>query len=402
MIKMWRVAVHDYLRHVLRKRFIFALLSLPLVILAIAAVGGISVLVQVDNKAAGYVDLAGITHLAAPVEPDNEGFFTRADLVEYSSEEEARKMLDEREISSYFVIQPDYAESGKVRMVAYDAPGENVEAAFRNLLRRSLLNNVEPVILDRIISGSDVTIRSSTDDRESEAENWFNLILPIFVGVIFIVVINTSGGYLLQAVVEEKENRTMEIVVTSLSPQELMIGKIIGNLSVGLTQMLAWAVIPLIAFFLLRSRIPFLQAVKIDPQFGWLTIITLILAFLMIAALMAMVGATTTEAREAQQVSGMFTLPLVMPMWFTNQFMMKPDGILPTIMSIFPLTSPLSLPLRSAFTHIPAWQTALSLVLLFISAVGAMWLSGRAFRMGMLRYGQRLKLGEIFRREKAS
>ncbi len=402
MIKMWRVAVHDYLRHVLRKRFIFALLSLPLVILAIAAVGGISVLVQVDNKAAGYVDLAGITHLAAPVEPDSGGFFTSADLVEYSSEDEARKMLDEREISSYFVIQPDYAESGKVRMVAYDAPGDNVEAAFRNLLRRSLLNDVEPVILNRIISGSDVTIRSSTDDRESGADNWFNLILPIFVGVIFIVVINTSGGYLLQAVVEEKENRTMEIVVTSLSPQELMIGKIIGNLSVGLTQMLAWAVIPLIVFFLLRSRIPFLQAVKIDPQFGWLTIITLILAFLMIAALMAMVGATTTEAREAQQVSGMFTLPLVMPMWFTNQFMMKPDGILPTIMSIFPLTSPLSLPLRSAFTHIPAWQTALSLVLLFISAVGAMWLSGRAFRMGMLRYGQRLKLGEIFRREKAS
>ena len=402
MIKMWRVAVHDYLRHVLRKRFIFALLSLPLVILAIAAVGGISVLVQVDNKAAGYVDLAGITHLAAPVEPDSGGFFTSADLVEYSSEDEARKMLDEREISSYFVIQPDYAESVKVRMVAYDAPGDNVEAAFRNLLRRSLLNDVEPVILNRIISGSDVTIRSSTDDRESGADNWFNLILPIFVGVIFIVVINTSGGYLLQAVVEEKENRTMEIVVTSLSPQELMIGKIIGNLSVGLTQMLAWAVIPLIVFFLLRSRIPFLQAVKIDPQFGWLTIITLILAFLMIAALMAMVGATTTEAREAQQVSGMFTLPLVMPMWFTNQFMMKPDGILPTIMSIFPLTSPLSLPLRSAFTHIPAWQTALSLVLLFISAVGAMWLSGRAFRMGMLRYGQRLKLGEIFRREKAS
>ncbi|MEM5776754.1 MAG: ABC transporter permease, partial [Anaerolineaceae bacterium] len=139
----------------------------------------------------------------------------------------------------------------------------------------------------------------------------------------------------------------------------------------------------------------------IDPQFGWLTIITLILAFLMIAALMAMVGATTTEAREAQQVSGMFTLPLVMPLWFTNQFMMKPDGILPTIMSIFPLTSPLSLPLRSAFTHIPSWQMALSLVLLFISALGAMWLSGRAFRMGMLRYGQRLKLGEIFRKGKA-
>ncbi|MEM5775559.1 MAG: ABC transporter permease, partial [Anaerolineaceae bacterium] len=204
MTKMWRVALHDYLRHVLRKRFIFALLSLPLVVLATAAVGAISVFVQVDTKAAGYVDLAGITRQAVPLDAGSESMFSRARLVEFGSEAEAQQKLDAREISAFFVIEPDYAQTGAVRLVAFDSPGENVEAAFSNLLRRGLLADVEPQIVERIIYGSDVTIRSSTDDRESEAENWFNLILPIFVGIIFIVVINTSGGYLLQAVVEEK------------------------------------------------------------------------------------------------------------------------------------------------------------------------------------------------------
>jgi ABC-2 type transport system permease protein len=401
MGKMWRVALHDYLRHVLRKRFLFALFSLPLVLLSIAAVGGISVLVMVDRKGAGYVDLSGITKLAAPADPDAGGLFDRARLIEFSSEEEARSHLNDGEISAYYVIAADYMTSGNVKLVSMDTPGENVQNAFSDLLRSGLMSGVDEEVARRILDGSEVSIRSLTDEREADSQNWFNLVLPIFTAVIFLVVINTSGGYLLQAVVEEKENRTMEIVVTSLSTQQLMTGKIIGNLSVGLTQMLLWAAIPMAAFFALRSRIPFLQAVRIDSQFGWLSIVTLLLAFLMVAALMAMTGATATEAREAQQVSGLFTLPLVCPLWFTSQFMLNPDGILATVLSIFPLTSPLSLPMRSAFTHIPEWQIVLSLLLLLVSALGAMWMAGRAFRLGMLRYGKRLKLAEIFRRSAA-
>jgi len=345
--------------------------------------------------------LSGITKLAAPADPDAGGLFDRARLIEFSSEEEARSHLNDGEISAYYVIAADYMTSGNVKLVSMDTPGENVQNAFSDLLRSGLMSGVDEEVARRILDGSEVSIRSLTDEREADSQNWFNLVLPIFTAVIFLVVINTSGGYLLQAVVEEKENRTMEIVVTSLSTQQLMTGKIIGNLSVGLTQMLLWAAIPMAAFFALRSRIPFLQAVRIDSQFGWLSIVTLLLAFLMVAALMAMTGATATEAREAQQVSGLFTLPLVCPLWFTSQFMLNPDGILATVLSIFPLTSPLSLPMRSAFTHIPEWQIVLSLLLLLVSALGAMWMAGRAFRLGMLRYGKRLKLAEIFRRSAA-
>ncbi len=397
MDKFWRVCVHEYLRHVLRKRFIFALLSLPLVVVAIAIVGGVAVLAEVDSKPAAVIDPSGWLQDTGQMAGDEgEDIFSRATLVMFDDEDAARAALDKKEIQAYFVIEPDYPQTGSVRQVSYDEPGENVFSAFKNLLRRNLLAGVEQPAAIRILEGSDVLVRSAADQREIDSTRWFNLVLPIVAGVIFIVVINMSGGYLLQAVVEEKENRTMEIVVTSVSAQQLMAGKIIGNLSVGLTQMLVWALFPILAFVFLKDRLPFLQAVEFDPQFAWLSLVTLLLAFVMISALMAMVGATATEAREAQQVAGMFTLPLVMPYWFTSQIMMNPDGVFATVLSIIPFTSPLSLPLRAAFTHIPEWQVALSLVLLFVFAILAMWLAGRAFRMGLLRYGKRLKLKELF------
>jgi ABC-2 type transport system permease protein len=235
--------------------------------------------------------------------------------------------------------------------------------------------------------------------KSTEADNqWINIILPFFSGILFMVVVNVSGGYLLQAVVEEKENRTMEIMVTSVSPTELMGGKIIGNLSVGLTQLLFWLIFPLIGVLIARNFIPILNDLTFGNQFFWLTIIILIPAFIMVAAFMAMVGATATEAKEAQQVAGLFTLPIVAPYWFISIIMNKPNGALAVGLSLFPLSAPVTLPLRTVFTTVPTWQIALSLVLLVLCAAGAVWLAGRAFRIGMLRYGKRLSLKEIFRR----
>ena len=154
----------------------------------------------------------------------------------------------------------------------------------------------------------------------------FNLMVPIFVGVLFILVINVSGGYLLQAVVEEKENRTMEIIVTPVSPTQLMAGKVAGNLSVGLTQLFTWAVFPLIAFLIFRDKVPFLSMLEIDSSYIIISLLTLFCAFIMVAAFMAAVGATATEAREAQQVSGLFTLPLVVPYWLMSSMMNNPNG----------------------------------------------------------------------------
>jgi ABC-2 type transport system permease protein len=118
-------------------------------------------------------------------------------------------------------------------------------------------------------------------------------------------------------------------------------------------------------------------------------------SFVLIAALMAAVGATVTESREGQQVTGLFTLPVMIPYWFTYQIMSNPNGPLAVAMSYFPLTAPVALTMRAGFTSLSISEILLSVGLLSLSAAGALWLAGRAFRLGMLRYGQRLSLSEI-------
>jgi ABC-2 type transport system permease protein len=125
---------------------------------------------------------------------------------------------------------------------------------------------------------------------------------------------------------------------------------------------------------------------------------TLLPAFVMIAALMAMVGATATEASEAQQIAGLFTLPVVSPYWFFASIMNNPNGPLATGLSLFPLTAPVAMPLRAVFTNVPLWQIAGTVTLLLLVAAAAIWMAGRAFRIGMLRYGKRIAWREIFSR----
>ena len=113
---------------------------------------------------------------------------------------------------------------------------------------------------------------------------------------------------------------------------------------------------------------------------------------------MAATGAMVTETRESQQMVTMFTLPLFVPMWLIYPIMINPNSPLAVGLSLFPLTSPMTLPLRAAFTTIPAWQIAAGLVIIYACAASALLLAGRAFRMGMLRYGKRLTWREVFQR----
>jgi len=127
-------------------------------------------------------------------------------------------------------------------------------------------------------------------------------------------------------------------------------------------------------------------------------LLVLLPAFVMICALMAAVGATVTEASEGQQVMGIFTLPLYLPYMLISVLMQNPNSPLAVGLSLFPLTAPLTISIRAGFSVVPAWQMALSVVILVASAAGALWFAGRAFRLGMLRYGQRLRWKEVFSR----
>ena len=123
----------------------------------------------------------------------------------------------------------------------------------------------------------------------------------------------TAGGYLMQAVVEEKENRTMEVIITSVSPNQFMAGKIIGDTCVGLTQILAWMLFIVVPILIGRNAITLLQGIQISTQTLLVLVFTMLPSFVLVAALMATIGATVTEAREGQQMTGLISLPIWIP-----------------------------------------------------------------------------------------
>ncbi len=399
MNKTWIIFKHEYLRHVKRKRFIFAVLSMPFFVLFIVGIGVITAMFSVNNAPIGYVDQSGYFENAVMPELDSPAPFRKPmQIIRYTDETQARQALANNEIQAIYLINPDYLESGNINLIANETPDNDTNWDFAEFLQLNLLKGVPENVSNRIIQGGEVEIISFESERQMDLNNVFGIILPFLAGFLFMISINTSGGYLLQAVVEEKENRTMEIILTSSSSTQIMAGKILGNLSVGLTQIIIWILFGLLGVVALQSLIPEMRAAQIDLSFLGLMIITFLPAFVMIAAMMAALGATVTESREAQQISGLFTLPIVAPFWFTAALIESPNSPLSIGLSLFPLTAPVSLPLRAAFTDIPAWQIIFTVTLLILFAIGALWLAGRAFRLGMLRYGKKLSLKELFRK----
>jgi ABC-2 type transport system permease protein len=398
MRKFWLVCWHEFKRHVFRKRFIFAILSMPLFVGVIGLVGFLSVWLQYDSTPIGYIDKYAIlkTHQQLTKEPNE--LLAPVSILNFADESSAKQALENHEIQAYIVLSENYLDTGEVTMVSEGKTGINIGDDFNDFLTLNLLNGKDPGIIIRLSEGSNLIIRSLDGKRELNIENWSFILLPIISGLLFVIAVNVSGGYLLQAVVEEKENRTMELLVTSVSPGELMAGKIVGNLSVGLFELLIWAVFTVIALNILPKFIPMGDPPNIPFSYILLIIATFLPAFVMIAAAMGALGATATEMKEAQQIAGFFTIPIVIPYWFITAIMFNPNGNIAVGMSLFPLTAPLALPMRAVFTTIPTWQLVVSITMLVLLAVFAVWLAGRVFRLGMLRYGKRIHLKEAFTR----
>ena len=398
MRKVWQIIKYEYRRHVFQKRFLFSLLSLPLAAVAMILVALIIAAFSMDTSPVGYIDQSGTIQDADRSDEKGSLFEPIIEFNAYESEDRARADLDDEAIQAYYIIPESYPQSPEIELVFYDQPGSGVRGQFTNLIRRNLdtFEGLDPQVSQRLQEGASVTVTSLDGSRQMREDQWFMIFTPYIAGIMFVIVVMTSGGYLLQAVVEEKENRTMEIVITSVTPNQLMTGKIIGNIAVGLTQLVIWLIFGWIALLVGGLFWPPLQAFSLPGDFALVLFLMLLPAFIMVAAFMAAIGSTMTEMQEAQQVSGLFSLPIMIPYYLSSTLMMNPNGTLAQVLSYFPLTAPITILMRMAFTVIPAWQIAISISLLVLFAVLAIWFAGRAFRMGMLRYGKKLSLKEIF------
>lgn len=391
MNQIWQVIIFEYTRHVFRKRFLFALLSLPLFILVMGFVIFLLVRSEFNLQPIGYVDHSGLLTGPDAVESGENWVSLR----QFESEEDAQKALNSEEIQAYYVLSPDYLVSRQTKLIALEEPSGIATSQFTQLVRANLLSRFPAQVVQRLSQGNQLVVQSLDGSREFVQGDWLGFVLPFLVGFVFLIAVFATSGYLLQAVVEEKENRTMELLVTAISPNKLMAGKIVGIIAVGWTQLIAWfGMVVLLAmvgslFFELPEWISF------SASYLVFAVLLFIPAFIMLAALMVAVGATLTDAQEAQQVTSLFTIPLFIPFWFAVTLINHPNGPVAVGLSFFPFTAPITLAIRAGFASIPTWQLAISLSALIFFALAAVWFAGRAFRLGMLRYGQRVPWREF-------
>ena len=400
MTKIWQIIKYEYSRHVFRKRFLWSLLSLPMVVLLMVGTALSIAFFETDTAPVGYIDPAGFLKDPLPMEDSGDIFDPVIEFLPYQTLAAAQSDLEAEIIQAIYVLPENFPQTQDVQLIYLEEPGSNVTNQFMNFVRHNLMasDNLNLQVEKRLADGSLVTFVTLDGSREFREDQWYVIFMPFIAGIIFIFVVMTSGGYLMQAVVEEKENRTMEIVITSVTPGQLMTGKIIGNIGVGLTQLVVWFIFGWIGLKVAGQFVPFLQDFSLPPNYIGTVLLIALPAFVMVAALMAAIGATMTEMREAQQIQSMISLSITVPFYLTNSLMFHPNSTLAYVMSYFPLTSPLTVLIRQSVTVIPAWQMALHVALLVVFAVFSIWFAGKAFRLGMLQYGRKITLKEIFRK----
>ena len=346
----------------------------------------------------GYVDQSGL------IRPDLPGY--EGGFVAYPGEAQARAALLSKEINYYFVLPPDYLESGSV--LVYSTAGgvssfmaADTEALPEFLVHHLLVGRVDPAIQARAKAPIDivpVTLNSQGEVDTKSAFNWLgDFVVPYLFSILFIMTIFTTSGFLLQGVSTEKEGRIIEILLSSISPSQLLTGKILGLGALGLGQMLFWlgsAVALLaatVAVFALAGLI------KLSLASVALALVYFVLGYLLYATLMAVVGSIGTSMRESQQIAGVFSIFSALPYLGLTVMFSNPNSPIVLALSYFPLTSPVTMLIRLGFGPVPAGQVTISLALLGAGIALSLWAGAKIFRVGLLMYGKRPGLKDLAR-----
>ncbi|MGA7678239.1 MAG: ABC transporter permease, partial [Dehalococcoidia bacterium] len=223
-----------------------------------------------------------------------------------------------------------------------------------------------------------------------------NLIIPGIFSFLLALSLAFSSAYMLQGLGEEKENRLMEILLSSVSTRQLIIGKVLGIGTAGLAQVVVWVIsIPLLLNLASSSIGGFISTIQIPANFLVLGVVYFILGYLLFAVLSASVAAISPTVREAQGLAAIFTLFAIAPFWFYSLILLFPNSPIWVVFSIFPFSAPVLVILRLGMIGVPAWQLIVSMAVLVFSIVGGLLLAAKLLRTYLLMYGKRPNLREI-------
>jgi len=392
------IAWHEF-RTTLR-RPIYRVMTLAFPLLALLGILGYSVfqsrgLGQGQPVAMGYVDQAQVV----------TGFHQQGKVAfqPFPDLAEGRKALIAGEVKSLYVIPRDYSATGLVMEYTTESGlsmSRDANRPLEDLLVANILNSAgAPAWLaDRVRAPA--LVQRIQLDKAGDAVPGTKAVNTIFffvMGILLLLSIFTSSGFLLNGIGEEKENRVIEVLLSSVTPAQLMMGKILGLGVAGLLQMAVWVLAGRGLLVLASETIAPLAGIPLPGATVLLGIPYFILGFLLFAILMAGLGSVTTTAREGQQMSAIFVIPAAIPYYAFPYIASHPDGFWARLLTFVPLTSPITAMERLGASSIAAWEIAASLAILLASCAGAMWLVVRLFRAYLLMYGKRPGVREMWR-----
>ena len=406
MSKTLLVLKNEFLSTVKRKSFLITLFLLPVVgMLSLLVINTIQ---RSTGESAGSI----ISNLFQPsVIPSLEGFVDQSGLVktippgyeyrlkQFGSEADAKTALGEKEITAYYIVAPDYLESGNVIYVRPDfnpMAGASQSASIKALMAYALTDgNLN--LAYRLQNPLNVQEVSATNEVQRDANNPLSYVIPYVVTFLFYIVILTSSTLMLSSITSEKQNRVMEILMTSITPREMLTGKIIALGLAGLIQTLVWLGSGMLMMNISGQAFALSAAFQLPFSLLLWGILFFMFGYAIYASLMAGLGAMVPNLREASQATTMIIIPMVIPLVLINQLIQQPDSTLVVILSLFPLTAPSTMMARLAAVPVPLWQILLSLGLLALTAVFLIRAIAGLFHAQTLLSGNAFSLKLLFR-----
>lgn len=399
----WSVFKYEVTRTLSKKVFLFSMFGLPILGLALIAILRSTTNTQnltqqlmqfvVDTggvKRAGYIDYSGLFSQTGQLAQD---FMQR-----YDDEGQARAALEAGEITIYYIIPADYLETGEIRSVVPNFSTFNISAApvrmlfFSNMAEQ--LQNPEDLNILAVPPNFQVNKLKTETEAKLVNEDVNSSAVTLFA-VIFTLALFGTNGYLLQTVIEEKESRLIEILLSSVTPLALLTGKILGLGLLGLLQLGVYIGALLLGIQLYGGDLSVLSAINISTGMLVNLVIYFILGYLLFGAAFGAVGAISSSITEGPALATVFILPAMIPLIVAPSFSQDPHSGAVVFMSLFPITSPMAMVMRLSISDVPLIELILSIGILTITVIGMLIFAARLFREHTLLAGAGFKLRDI-------
>ena len=436
MNKMFAVIKREYLQAVRKKMFMFMTLFFPVLMAALFILPGLMIARGLGDKKVGVVDGTGalrsaFSHHLAPAVPDAKkalGGGRRADLpqsldVEYADAHGqrdlnayARPYLDRlnadksssQRFDAVLVIPADAFEGNDAKMTFYSRSSSDLfsqerlgSIANRAIQRQRLTaRGIDANLVDTLTREVPLESVQLSKSGEQKKGNEANFIIGFIFAGLLIIPSFIYGLETMRGIVQEKSERIVEVLVSSMSPRQLLTGKIVGVAAVGLTQVTVWLIIIALAgtFGAASAMVAGFDVTQfLRPMVFVYFALFFILGYLTFVCIYAIAGAACNTDKEAQQLVAPIQMVMMIPWFVMVAIITNPDSTFAVVLSLMPVYGPITMFVRTLVSEPPLWHVLVSIAVSIFTIMGFFYVTAKIFRVGILSYGKRPTIPELWR-----